>query len=371
MIEQIKEFFSGLFTTALWPARWHCGTWSDFHGWLYIVSDLLIWLSYFLIPILIIDYFKKKNGTLKFNNTYIYFAAFILLCGTTHFTDAMMFWVPMYRLNALLKLATAIVSLLTVYHLFKILPDVFSQKTSIELEQEINRRVAAEHRLEDANKRLEGFASVASHDLQEPLRKISRYVEQLKESNNVTFDPSTLQQIDKISDATARMKSLIANILTLSSIKQKINLTTVDPKLSLEQAINDLEIKIADKQAVINYSALPLILGNDIYLTQLFLNLLSNALKFNSNKPVINIIGKKKGDFVIISISDNGIGINAEHLPKIFEAFRRLHSKSSYEGTGIGLTICKNIVDSHQGSITVSSIPEEGTTFELTFLASH
>ncbi len=369
-MEQVKEFLYGLFSTDSWPPRWHCGKWSDFHGWLYIISDLLIWLSYFLIPVIIINYLSKKKDALKFNHTYLYFAAFILLCGTTHFMDALMFWVPLYRLNALVKFATALASILTVIHLVKILPAAFSQKTSIELEQEIIRRIAAERQLENANQRLEEFASMASHDLQEPLRKITVFAGMLKETNTAKFESNTLLQIDKITNAAARMKLLIDDILMLSSIQQEIILTPAHPQLSLQRAITDLEIKIAEKEAIINYSALPKISGHEVYLTQLFLNILSNALKFNSGKPVIQITGRQEGDRVIIQISDNGIGIETAYLPKIFEPFQRLHSKASYEGTGIGLTICKNVMDAHKGKITVASTPGEGTTFELTFLAA-
>ncbi len=368
-MEQVKDFFYGLFSTDLWPPRWYCGTWSDFLGWLYIISDLLIWLSYFLIPVIIINYLSQKGSALKFNKTYLYFAAFILFCGLTHLIDAMMFWVPMYRVNALLKFATAIVSMLTVYHLIKILPSAFSQKTSIELEQEIARRILAENRLQNANQKLERFASMASHDLQEPLRKISTFTSMLKDSTADKLEPRNMQQIDKISSAAVRMQSLINDILKLSSTQEEVVLQPTDPKISLEQSIIDLELKIAEKEALINYSELPIIAGNEVYLTQLFLNLIGNALKFNTEKPIITISGRQEGDLVFISISDNGIGIEPSYFPKIFEAFERLHTTSSYEGTGIGLTICRNIMKAHKGSISVRSIPGEGTTFDLTFLA--
>lgn len=323
-----------------------------------------------MIPVIIINYLSKKKAALKFNKTYLYFAAFIVLCGTTHFLDAVMFWLPMYRLNALVRFATALVSILTVYHLVKILPAAFSQKTSLELEQEIIKRLEAERQLENANQKLKGFAYMASHDLQEPLRKISTYGEMLKEENRGKFEVGSLLQIDKITDAAARMKVLIEDILLLSSIQQEITLTPLDPQSSLATAIADLEIKITEKKAVINYSALPQVLGNDVYLTQLFLNLLSNALKFNSGQPVIQITGRQEADRVLINISDNGIGIDPTYFPTIFEAFQRLHSKASYAGTGIGLTICRNIMEAHKGNITVSSTLGEGTTFELTFLAA-
>ena len=156
----------------------------------------------------------------------------------------------------------------------------------------------------------------------------------------------------------------------LSSIKEEIALTPLDPIHSLEKALSDLEIKVADKQAIVKYSSLPKLLGNEVYLTQLFLNLLSNALKFNTDKPLIQIKGMQVGDTVIITITDNGIGIEAANLTKIFDAFKRLHSKASYEGTGIGLTICKNIMDAHKGTIKVESKVGVETTFTLTFMAA-
>ncbi len=172
-MNDIAEFFKGLFDTDKWPARWHCGEWTDFHGWLYITSDIMIWAAYFLIPVIIINYFSKKKGTIKFQKVYILFATFILLCGCTHLLDAMMFWFPMYRLSALVRFATGLVSLFTVYQLVKLLPTIFKQKTSTELEKEILRREQAEKLLEEANKNLQSFAYVASHDFQETFRKIT------------------------------------------------------------------------------------------------------------------------------------------------------------------------------------------------------
>src|SRR5687767_10007153 len=98
-MNQVVEFFRHLFDTSSWPARWKCGYWSDFHGWLYIISELMIWIAYFLIPLIIINYFSKKRASIKFRKVYLLFASFILLCGSTHFFDAMMFWIPMYRFN--------------------------------------------------------------------------------------------------------------------------------------------------------------------------------------------------------------------------------------------------------------------------------
>ena len=364
-MNEIKEFFSGLFSTNEWPPRWKCGYWSDFHGWLYIVSELLIWAAYFTIPVIILNYLFKRKTALKFNTAYLYFAAFILLCGSTHFLDALMFWVPMYRLNALLRFATATVSLLTVYHLIRILPEAFRQKTNVELESEIQKRKEAERRLEEANKGLEAFAYVASHDLQEPLRKITTFTSKLLDTNKERIDSSGKALADKVLNASERMRNMINDVLSLSSINDHSVLTAVNTGDAVRSAIELLEIKIQEKHAVINIQRLPMVLGNEAYLSQLFLNLIGNSLKFSKERPVINITGERKGEQALIHISDNGIGMREQDLDNIFGAFQRLNSKAEYEGTGIGLAICKRIVDIHKGSISVSSKVGEGTTFTI------
>ncbi len=370
-MSEIKEFFSRLFSTNEWPPRWKCGYWSDFHGWLYIVSELMIWAAYFLIPLIILKYIVKKKAALKFNKAYIYFAAFILLCGSTHFFDALMFWVPMYRINALLRMATAVVSLLTVYHLIKILPIAFMQKTNVELEAEIQKRAEAERKLEEANKGLETFAYMASHDLQEPLRKISTFTSKLLESHENSFDDNGKKLAKKVLDASAVMRKMINDILSLSSLNEHTELSVVNTQVVVNNAIEHLDIIIHEKNASISVGHLPGVIGNEAYLSQLFLNLISNSLKFSNGKPVINISGKAKEDKVILKVSDNGIGMNEEHIHQIFEPFQRLNSKSEYPGTGIGLAICKRIVDIHKGSISVESEEGKGSTFIIVLPSAH
>ncbi|HVX50786.1 MAG TPA: PAS domain S-box protein [Chitinophagaceae bacterium] len=153
-MREVIDFFSKLFDTADWPPRWHCGKWSDFHGWLYIISDLLIWAAYFAIPVIIIRFitYKKHQHFLKL---YFLFAAFILACGATHFLDAVTFWFPVYRLSALMRAVTAVVSWLTVFSLVKVLPAAFSLKTPRELENEVEMRKKAEAELQQKNTQLD------------------------------------------------------------------------------------------------------------------------------------------------------------------------------------------------------------------------
>ncbi len=362
-MNQISEFFKGLFDTNLWPARWHCGHWTDFHGWLYIISDLMVWAAYFLIPILIIHYASKKRTGLKFHKVYLLFAAFIVLCGSTHFLDALMFWVPVYRLNAIVRFVTGVVSLATVFYLIKILPEAFRQKTSGELEREIFRREEAEKKLAEANKDLEAFAYIASHDLQEPLRKIRTFSSLLNKANEERFDDRSKELSQKITTSTQRMQNMIKNILTLSTINNDTELVSVSAEDAVNNAKEDLEIKMMEKSAVVKCDPLPMVKGNLAFLSQLFANLIANAIKFCNGQPVINIAGQQDGNKVFIYVTDNGIGMNKEDVENIFIAFKRLHSRAQFEGSGLGLAISKKIVDLHSGKIRAESEPGKGTTF--------
>ncbi|TWR29919.1 hypothetical protein FPZ43_08695 [Mucilaginibacter pallidiroseus] len=143
---QITEFFTNILNTDAWPPRWHCGTWSDFHGWLYIVSDLGIWASYFAIPLLLLTLVRKRKD-LPFHKIFLLFVSFILLCGITHLMDAIIFWWPAYRLSALLRFITAVVSGFTVYALYRIIPMAFNLRTISDLEDEMQKRRVVEYKL--------------------------------------------------------------------------------------------------------------------------------------------------------------------------------------------------------------------------------
>jgi signal transduction histidine kinase len=315
------------------------------------------------MPVLIIRYFNNKRGIIKFQRVYVLFASFILLCGSTHFLDAMMFWIPMYRFNALVRLLTGIVSLFTVYHLIKILPEVFKQKTNIELENEISRRVEAENKLDEVNKNLEAFAYVASHDLQEPLRKIRMYTTMLYNSNESKFDDASKGFANKVIGSSERMQTMIKDILALSTVNDDVEITEVSPNDAVKKALEDLEIKILERHAIINVDELPKVKGNEVYLAQLFMNLIGNAIKFSKDQPVVNIRGEVSGENVSIYVQDNGIGMNEKDSDKIFNAFYKVHRRGEYEGSGIGLSICKKIVDLFNGNIHIKSKVGEGTTF--------
>lgn len=527
-MEQVLDFFRKLFDTADWPPRWHCGNWTEFHGWLYIVSDLLIWSAYFAIPLTILRYITKRTNA-KFVRAYFLFAGFILACGSTHLLDALTFWFPAYRLNALVRFITGAVSWTTVFYLIRILPEASRMPTHAELEKEINERKNAEenlriansqlnvaqeiarighwewdvlgnkvswsrelykiyglesstelsyqkyleyvheedmdfvdktiqqafqqkkfpeftHRirladgtekillakgeiiangngeivkmigtaqdvtesrkgqqklvertneLENINAELQKFAYVASHDLQEPLRKIMTFASLLeKESKDVLPDAGKMY-IEKIIRSSGRMQRLIDDILQFSSLKaSKQDYRQTDLNQLVQQVLSDMEVKITETKAVVQVDNLPVIEAIPSQMGQLFQNLISNALKFTKegSSPQVSIRStllspdqltnygwtdekniKRAGysydwsreQFVEIVVNDNGIGFDEAYSQKIFEIFQRLHANVRYEGTGIGLAICKKIVDIHHGMITATSKPGEGASFTI------
>ena len=505
-MNQVIEFFAKLFDTSDWPPRWHCGKWSEFHGWLYIISDLLVWSAYFAIPLIIIRFISRKSDA-RFIRLYFLFAGFILACGATHFFDAVTFWVPLYRVNALIRMITGILSWVTVFSLIRILPMAFSLRSSKDLEAEVEQRKKAEDKfrnllesapdsmiivneggeiqlvnaqtlkmfgytreeligsnvemliparydtmhpfrrftmfdtprsrpvaegfelfclnkegkefpveinlspmqtaegalltaairdvsekrqlekairetnvtlerkvkqrteeLERKNKELEQFAYVASHDLQEPLRTIASFVDLLGKQYKGKMDANADKYMDYIVQSSDRMKVLIKDLLDYSRLGREKEARQVNCNTVVEQVKADLNRVIKDNQAEIVAGSLPLIDAYPTELKLLFQNLVSNSIKFRKPgvAPQVEINALRQNGHWQFAFRDNGIGIESQYLDKIFVIFQRLHNRSSYEGSGIGLAHCKKIVELHGGKIWVESEPGVGSTFYFT-----
>lgn len=161
MMDEVQDFFQHLFDYSDFRSFWRSGSWTQFHGWLYIISDLLIWSAYFVIPLLILFYVFQKRKQIRFNSLYLLFAAFILVCGATYFVDALMFWMPLYRVGALMRLITGVVSWVTVFVVIKNLPKAFNLRSQEQLEEEIKNRNAAETELKIKNEQLREAERIA------------------------------------------------------------------------------------------------------------------------------------------------------------------------------------------------------------------
>lgn len=509
-MEQITDFFKDFLGTGDWPPRWYCGKWSEFHGWLYIISDFLIFAAYFTIPFLLIHFIIRKRDV-PFSKLFWLFGAFIFACGATHLIDAIIFWFPVYKLSAVVRLITAIVSWGTIFALYRVLPEALSLKTPAELERiveartielqasiqrskfiadampqivwtanpqgvvdyvnvqalafsgltqeqllewgwtqmlhpdekerfmeqwqyafshldefemearlrnhggryvwylnralphrdeqgnvvmwvgtateiEVHKRTAemlerrvaertdqlreANERLVRSNADLESFASVASHDLQAPLRTIMTYLSMLEEKNAGRLDETSLRYISRSTEVGQRMRKLIDNLLMYARLNaESIHPEQVDLNEVMGSVLSNLHDTIEARHAKVIYGDLPVITADPTQMQQLLQNLVANGIHYNDRDiPKVTVAYADFGAYHQISITDNGAGISRENLDKVFEVFARFDA--SRKGSGLGLAIAKRIVSNHGGTIWVTSEPGVGTTFFFT-IARH
>jgi light-regulated signal transduction histidine kinase (bacteriophytochrome) len=264
-----------------------------------------------------------------------------------------------------------------------------TEEKIIELNSELLNNV---DRLEKANKELDRFAFMASHDLQEPLRKILMFTSRIYAKNASVLDTEILTDLKRIQKATTRMQDLIQDILMFSKVSvQNDSFIESDMKSLIEEVLDDLHEAVLAKNASIELGQIPTLHVNPVLMRPLFFNLISNALKYSkaNESPVIKIYpdpvnsfnganaGNKRGnsgasrEYVRIYVKDNGIGFDQRYSEQIFEMFKRLHSQDEYEGTGIGLALCKQIVEKHNGFINVLSKINEGSTFIVSLPVTH
>jgi signal transduction histidine kinase len=236
-------------------------------------------------------------------------------------------------------------------------------------------RVAADQaeELRRSNGELEQFAYVASHDLQEPLRKVASFTQMLEQRYSTQLDERARQYIHYAVDGAKRMQLLINDLLDFSRVGRVTGgRTVVDTGEALDQALDNLSATVEDTEATITRDDMPKVKGNRLQLTQLFQNLIENAIKFRSEEsPRIHIGVTRSGDMWEFSCADNGIGVEAKYADRIFLIFQRLHPRDVYPGTGIGLALCRKIVEYHGGQLWLdNNVEGQGATFRWTLPAA-
>jgi signal transduction histidine kinase len=244
---------------------------------------------------------------------------------------------------------------------------------------ELNKEMAERKKAEEAlrgtaddlarsNKDLEQFAYVASHDLQEPLRAVSGFVGLLKKQYRDKLNAEAIEYIDLSVEGAERMQTLIHDLLTFSRVGTRGGaFVAMNMKDALDNALKNLQVAISETETLVTCDAMPVVTADATQMTQLLQNLIANAIKFHGpSRPEIHIGAERKNDQWVVSVRDNGIGIEPRYYDRIFLIFQRLHTRTQFKGTGIGLAVCKKIVERHGGAIWVESKPGEGSTFYLT-----
>lgn len=253
------------------------------------------------------------------------------------------------------------------------LRDITERKLAEEILQESRDALAAYAKeLERSNRELQDFAYISSHDLQEPLRKIQAFGSRIESRYADVLDDRGIDYIQRVQNAASRMQILINDLLDFSRVTTNAKaFNSVDLNQSVSGVLTDIEVRIRETNGVVHVDELPTIDAEQHHMRQLFQNIIGNAIKFNHPERTPEIFVKSRfiqhnnKEMVEIEISDNGIGFDQKYADKIFTVFQRLHGKQDYEGTGIGLSVCRRIIEHHNGSISVSSIEGTGTTFTI------
>ena len=252
--------------------------------------------------------------------------------------------------------------------------DAIAPILAVRLEKDRVERIrqAAEADLQRSNQELEQFAYVASHDLQEPLRIVSSYTQMLERRYSDQLDDDARDFIRYAVDGANRMQRLVQDLLTFSRVSSRgREMLPVDSQSALDQALANLQAAIEESHAIVTSDDLPIVEADDTQLVMLFQNLVGNAIKFHGESdPQVHVSAEREDSHWRLAVQDNGIGIDGQYLDRIFLVFQRLHSRDHYPGTGIGLAVCKRIVERHGGEIGVESLPGEGSSFHFTLRAA-
>ncbi len=370
---QIIDFFLNLFGAESWPARWSCGNWTGFHGWLYIISSFLIASAYLLIPFILYKYIKLKAG-IPFLRVIWLFIFFILSCSATHLFDGIIFWIPVYRINALILFITALFSWATVFALIRALPQVILLKTPRQSEAIIEERTfelnKSNQLLLKKNQELDNYVYAASHDLKSPINNLEGLVGILLDDIEEGKIPDK-RIVEKIQHSVFRVQNTIMNLTEVIRLEKNPydDLVEISFQDILDEILLENEELIQRFQTIIhvNFEEIEFVYSRNGFKSILY-NLISNAIKYSSpeRRSEVWIRTYSEQSKLVLEVEDNGLGIDLNrHQNKLFKMFKRLHDH--IEGTGIGLYSIKQLVERKGGSIEIESTINVGSTFRVRY----
>lgn len=362
-----------LFDTSDFPARWNCGNWSQVHGWFHILSDLAIAGAYSMIPLALATYWWIKRSELAFPRLFWLFAAFIFSCGSTHLIEAVIFYEPVYRFSALMKVVTAVVSWSTVIALFRIAPKALElpglQRANTLLHEQLAVTKHAEEALERSNRDLSAFTGLVTHDLRNPLNSAVFVTEMAQESIKRGDGEQIPLLLDKALESLRQMDALVRELHAESMVRSVSGeMSAVSLSGVVESARLNLAPVIDRSGARIEAAELPEVRGNRTMLVQLFINLLENSIKYRrEDPPLIHIAASHAGGETTVRVMDNGRGIPGDQLALVFESGFRAGNAEGIPGSGLGLAFCRKIMEAHGGEISASNPVQGGAAIDLVF----
>ena len=338
----------------------HCYLWQPEVLWSNVIGDGLTSLAYFAIP-LALGVFVYQRPDLRYRRIFWLFSLFILACGTTHTIDIVTVWNPTYRIEGIVKLLTGVVSVITAIYLWTLIPvaiRVPSLKVWDQTRQELmvsNQDLKEKiQELEKARQEMESFAYTLSHNMRGPIRQLISFSENLQEDlDDGRLTPREQEDISAINQASRNMGALIDDLLDyMKTGSSELELARIDLDTIIRNVVRVIN-KISSPKINWTIDPLPTIYGDHLLHTQLWQNLLENAAKFSArqNPAEIRLAVSREEQFWIFTLEDNGVGFPEAGADKMFEMFQRLHKRSEFPGTGIGLAQVKQIVERHGGSI--------------------
>ena len=389
------EFINAfLFSDGGYSPHGFCIAWNLPVLYTHIGADLLIALSYFAIPAIMLVFLRKRRDP-SLHAPALLFVAFITLCGVSHLLSILTMYVPWYGLQGLMKLATGLVSAITALALWKMLPEALKipapatlMQALDERDREIADRTAAQELLatrnsqldqkieevEAANQELREFSYAASHDLKSPANTLCLWLQDFREEYGGALDAEARESLDDAHRIVQRMRLLVDDVLSYAQVVNgdPNGKTVIDPAEVFAEATEDFAPEIKRSRAKIDILPMPAFSAYRPLISILAHNLISNALKFRSpdRRPHIEVSGQLTGGAqasYVLRFKDNGIGIDPEHSGRVFRLFQRLHRPEDYEGTGLGLALCRRIAVTHGGRIDLVSKEGEGAEFIITF----